>query len=115
MKRAIVMVLLVVLGAAGGHALAEAIKNPLDEPLVMTKGEWIEAICILSSDETATYSFKAENNRVVVTPAAWFNEGKGLPIGGRPVIVEKRIRPKCDRLLSIIRKVSPAAEATMPE
>jgi hypothetical protein len=123
MKRAIVVACLMILAGAGGYALAEAQKNPLDEPLVMTKGEWIEAACFLASgldNPAATYRFDREKGQVIVTLAWWVPEAndaadKAKPNPLRPQILRIHVQPGCARLQRFLGAWAPEIQVEAPE
>lgn len=123
MKRAIMVVLLVVLAGAGGYALAEAQKSPLDEPLVMTKGEWIEAACFLASgldNPAAVYRFDREKGQVIVTLSRWVPEAndaadKARRYPQRPQILRIRVQPACARLQTFLGTWAPEIKVEAPE
>jgi len=56
-------VLLVLAGAAAHYAWA-AVAKPLDEPMTLTKGQWIRALCVLGS---RSLSFDGETATLVAT------------------------------------------------
>jgi len=71
----IAALLLLLAGAAAHYAWAEAAKDPLDEPLVVTKRMWVDLVCVLNSSDARQYVFDANTSTIIGTSRLPITQG----------------------------------------